>query len=484
MPYIIAKRDGEHCIFKEGADGGPDGDTLGCHESRADAVAQQRALYVAEPELRAVKMADDTTIEGIGIPFGGPFNGSDLDGERFTEDTDFAFNWFAERPLLYQHGLDNGTGLSVVGRVKEWKLTDLGVWVKAQLDASSEYFEAIRELVKRGKLFFSSGAMRHLVEVDAKTGDIRRWPWVEQSLTPTPANPFAELGFAAAAKHFEMAGLKADWPAEVKAEWTARYQNDLPDASFAFVEPGGEKDEDGKTTPRSLRHFPYRDADGEIDEAHVRNALARIPQSTLPQDAKDKALRVVRHAAEQVGIEIAEKSVKAMSGSYESLLEKLNALVNPSHPFAPADCWSYVVATFPDYFIAMRHEAGETTHWRCEYMLGDDGGPVLGAVVQVEEAYEETKPTMASLAEQAQKAMKQVAALVECTKGLYERRVKEGRVISAANRNRLGQCLEAMRAAVDELAGLLDSTEMPAKAVAVTRQRLDILRLYEATIPR
>lgn len=65
-----------------------------------------------------------------------------------------------------------------------------------------------------------------------------------------------------------------------KAVWSTAYVNDLPDSSFLYVE-SGEK-EDGKTTPRSKRHFPYKDANGKIDLPHLRNAIARIPQSNAP----------------------------------------------------------------------------------------------------------------------------------------------------------------------------------------------------------
>ena len=64
-------------------------------------------------------------------------------------------------------------------------------------------------------------------------------------------------------------------PTTEKAEWTAAYVNDLPDSSFAHIEAGGEKDEGGKTKPRSLRHYPIKDADGKCDAAHTRNALSR-----------------------------------------------------------------------------------------------------------------------------------------------------------------------------------------------------------------
>ena len=74
-----------------------------------------------------------------------------------------------------------------------------------------------------------------------------------------------------------------------RATWTGAYINTLPDSSFLYVEPGGSKDGEGKTTPRSLRHFPYKDASGKVDLPHLRNALARIPQSNLPQSVKDSA---------------------------------------------------------------------------------------------------------------------------------------------------------------------------------------------------
>lgn len=70
------------------------------------------------------------------------------------------------------------------------------------------------------------------------------------------------------------------------AEWTTAEVNDLPDSAFLTVEAGGSKDDQGKTTPRSLRHFPVRGPDGKLDLPHLRNAIARIPQSDLPADKK------------------------------------------------------------------------------------------------------------------------------------------------------------------------------------------------------
>src|SRR5690348_9663878 len=78
---------------------------------------------------------------------------------------------------------------------------------------------------------------------------------------------------------------------ETRAVWTTAYVNNLPDSAFLFIEAGGSKDSDGKTTPRSLRHFPVKDANGNVDLPHLRNALARIPQSSLSAEVKAAATK-------------------------------------------------------------------------------------------------------------------------------------------------------------------------------------------------
>jgi HK97 family phage prohead protease len=90
---------------------------------------------------------------------------------------------------------------------------------------------------------------------------------------------------------------------EIKAVWSTAYVNNLPDSAFLYVE-SGTKDSEGKTTPRSKRHFPYKNAEGSVDLPHLRNALARIPQSSLPDDiksrTKSKAQRILDNATKSV----------------------------------------------------------------------------------------------------------------------------------------------------------------------------------------
>lgn len=66
-----------------------------------------------------------------------------------------------------------------------------------------------------------------------------------------------------------------------KAVWSTAYVNKLPDSAFLHIEGGGKKDGEGKTAPRSLRHFPYKDDKGKIDIPHLRNAIAQMPKAKI-----------------------------------------------------------------------------------------------------------------------------------------------------------------------------------------------------------
>ena len=115
------------------------------------------------------------------------------------------------------------------------------------------------------------------------------------------------------------------------AVWSTSYKNNLPDSAFLYIEPGGKKDEDGKTAPRSLRHFPYKDSTGKIDIIHLRNAIARIPTASIPKGLKkplqDKARRLLK-----------DSNKRSKSHLFKSLLNKIaissydDQLAPPSKP--------------------------------------------------------------------------------------------------------------------------------------------------------
>ena len=106
-------------------------------------------------------------------------------------------------------------------------------------------------------------------------------------------------------------------------KFTSKHRNDLPDSDFAYIAPGGKK-VDGKTEPRSLRHFPIPDA------AHVRNALARLSQSKLSPEVKAKILKKLKSKAKEFGIKVSETKAyhedieEHFKGMRENLRHRMN----------------------------------------------------------------------------------------------------------------------------------------------------------------
>jgi len=126
--------------------------------------------------------------------------------------------------------------------------------------------------------------------------------YVRNKLHPVPP----DNGLDQESYDFEIYAEKQNkWFELEKAVWSGAYINTLPDSSFLYVETGGKKDEEGKTVPRSLRHFPYKDASGKIDLPHLRNAIARIPQSKIGLSAdeisrlQDKARRLLEEETQK-----------------------------------------------------------------------------------------------------------------------------------------------------------------------------------------
>jgi len=96
----------------------------------------------------------------------------------------------------------------------------------------------------------------------------------------------------------------------VERVWTRSYINDLPDSAFAVILPGGQKDEEGKTVPRELRKFPYKNRDGKVDLSHLRNANARVPQSEIAEEQRKKAMVVLGRVKKRLGIGMSAEEAK------------------------------------------------------------------------------------------------------------------------------------------------------------------------------
>jgi HK97 family phage major capsid protein len=130
---------------------------------------------------------DKSRVGGYLVVFGDAQT-RDLHGEYFTPTTDFCLDMFPVRPMLYHHGLDGKLETNLIGRIDTIKMDDVGLWAEAQLELHNRYVQAIREMIEKGALGWSSGSLPHLVKTE-RDGWIKCWPIVEGSATPSPAEP-------------------------------------------------------------------------------------------------------------------------------------------------------------------------------------------------------------------------------------------------------------------------------------------------------
>lgn len=201
----------------------------------------------------AVKALDQPGRIGGYLVVWGSAEARDLHGEYFTPRTALGLDWYDRRPVLFQHGQDGAVKASVIGVIDHLQADEVGLWAEAQLDLRESYVRAIRDLIDKGALHWSSGSLAHLVEVEAD-GHITRWPIVEGSLTPTPAEPRrTELHIVKSA--FQRLGLDPEPlqnPEDEKTEELVPV-NDTP----AIKRLPTEDREPGMPGPRIVAHSPY-----------------------------------------------------------------------------------------------------------------------------------------------------------------------------------------------------------------------------------
>lgn len=195
-----------------------------------------------------------------------------LDGRKFSNsDPDGVVARFNKLTLDLPIDWEHATEIRAV----EGKDAPASGWIKELANRNGEIWARV-EWTKRGADSILSKEYRYISPAFRHTKEKVIAAITSAGLTNRPA--LEELAAVARA-----GGDQADDVATAYArEWTTAYVNDLPDSAFLYVERGkGEKDSDGKTAPRTLRHFPYKDSDGDIDLPHLRNAIARIPQAKI-----------------------------------------------------------------------------------------------------------------------------------------------------------------------------------------------------------
>lgn len=229
MPYIVVDEgvdqvDERYCVYKEGEDGKPTGEPLGCHKTTDEAGAQIGAIEAEEAEeadedksLRRASEGDsvgikmdtliafggelkalgDGRVGGYLVKFSGPAD-PDLGGDFFTAETDFGP--LTTSLVFYEHGMDEVIKARVLDSDATLTKDDVGVWIEAQLERRDAYEQFIYGLAEQGRMGWSSGTASHLAKRELKgdaSGSAASWirQWVlglDASLTVSPMEPRAQ----------------------------------------------------------------------------------------------------------------------------------------------------------------------------------------------------------------------------------------------------------------------------------------------------
>lgn len=172
---------------------------------------------VAKREVGAVKSLPGGRLGNYLVLWGDSDN-TDLTGEWFTKNTEgltTIFETIGKVPALYQHAMDGDVKFTPVGVIDTMVADEVGLWTETQLDLGNKYAEAVRQLARRKALGSSSGTLPGARKVNP-SGEIKAWPIIEGSFTPTPAEPrLRSLGVAEVKSIYQELGLEL--PEEIKS---------------------------------------------------------------------------------------------------------------------------------------------------------------------------------------------------------------------------------------------------------------------------
>ncbi|KKN89752.1 hypothetical protein LCGC14_0235980 [marine sediment metagenome] len=235
-----------------------------------------------------------------------------------------------------------------------------------------------------------------------------------------------------------------------KTEWTAKFVNDLPDGSFLYVEKGGKVDGEGKTLPRSLRHFPVRNAEGNIDLPHLRDAIAKISQENIPA-TKKKSLQ----AQARKMLEGAQRVTKAEQHDLEILSTLLGIEADPEMDGDLAKGLAEHAETINLYMDDLPQDAKDAMV--AVIKLASETEEVEPIEIEVDKMSDETEPAVENTSEGNQTQTTEEPAKSPATAPS----VDTAKLVSEITESLIPKVTEGVLAALDARQAAEDDPEIP-----------------------
>ena len=235
----------------------------------------------------------DTGWRVLGVPYGGPIEGRDLDGEAFTSETDIWLKTGDQVNVTYYHGFDpDEMGEkqkipALIGKATYVGADERGHWFEPVLDGDEPLAQRLMK-ASITELRASSGAVSHLVRKGAG-GLISVWPVGELALFDMnewrkPANDFAVI--------------------EAKAEVIAEAIPEAEESAVDAVEESVEAEQ------KSISTIP--EEENKMDEEKiVEESKAEEPKVDIKAIADEIRKSIVEELKAAPGIEKGERTIKA-----------------------------------------------------------------------------------------------------------------------------------------------------------------------------
>jgi len=265
--------------------------------------------------------ATPSRVGGYLVMWGSPEK-RDLYGEYFTPETYLALDWpMQARPMFYQHGLDGTIRTHLIGAIDTLKTDDIGLWAEAQMQLHFEYIDQLRWLIEQGYIAWSSGALPYQVHVDSD-GQIKRWPIVEGSLTPTPAEP-RMFGVGGA---MLIRAVQGGYVHTCTLETAQRAYKSLSLPMSSLLKPGDATEgapaegQDGGGSS-SIRNNQSPQGESDMDPEQIKQMIA---------DGVAATLKAKEDEAEQARIKAAAEEAERLRKENEDLKGKLAERQQPA----------------------------------------------------------------------------------------------------------------------------------------------------------
>jgi len=279
---------------------------------------------MTEHTVIAVKAAGDGDtweLDVLGVPYGGPNNGRDVDGQYFSPATKLYLDSYPTVPAVYYHGFDPDSGQPAgepqfIGKTVSYEVKPDGVWFRVVLDKANAYAQRVWDAAKRGIAKASSGSMTHLHRV-ARDGHITHWPVTELSIFDAvgkrqPANQYA-VALPAAKAVYAAAGLDLPSPPDdIEGEDAARPEAGAEGAQQSA--PAVKADDTPQATTTDNHPMEGRD----MTEQEMQEAIAKAIKADREQREAEAAVK----AAEQQRIDAA---VAAKAAEMQAQIDAVKA---------------------------------------------------------------------------------------------------------------------------------------------------------------